>query len=85
MAVHEADTALRSGARSARLMHHPTLSSSTMPLEGRRVVGTAGPCCGGLGIAGYPCVPVLGGEGRPRSGRPQVPLEFVEKLLTATS
>jgi len=41
-----------------------------MPLEGRRVVGTAGPCCGGLGVAGYPCAPVLGGEdGREAAAR----------------
>jgi hypothetical protein len=43
---------------------------------------SAGPCCGGLGDAGYPCAPVLGGRGRPRSGRPQAPLEVVEKFLT---
>jgi hypothetical protein len=54
-----------------------------MPLEGRRVVGTAGPCCGGLGDAGDPCAPVLGGEDGALARRPQAPLEVVEKFLTS--
>jgi integrase len=37
--------------------------------------GPAGPCCGGLGDAGDPYAPVVGGRGRPRSGRPQAPLD----------
>jgi hypothetical protein len=41
-----------------------------MPLRGRRVVGTAGPCCGALGVVGDPCAPVLGGEdGREAAAR----------------
>ncbi len=43
---------------------------STMPLEGRRALGTAGPCCGGRWVAGYPCASVLGGEdGRAAAAR----------------
>jgi hypothetical protein len=53
-----------------------------MPLEGRRGVGTAGPCCGELGNAGDPCARYLGGEDGALARRPQAPLEVVEKLLT---
>jgi hypothetical protein len=55
----------------------PHLLLFTMPLEGRRVVGTAGPCCGGLWVAGDPCAPVLGGEDGALARRPQAPLELV--------
>jgi len=69
----------RRGARSVRPMPRtPTLEpppSFFLPLpyrhaESGRVVGTAGPCCGGLGNAGDPCAPVLGDEdGREAAAR----------------
>jgi hypothetical protein len=81
MIVREADTAC-ARAREREFDPPSHLSLSTMPLEGRRVLGTAGPCCGELGNAGYPCAPVLGGEDGALARRPQAPLEVVEKFLT---
>jgi hypothetical protein len=46
------------------------------------MAGTAGPCCGGRWVTGYPCGLVLGGEDGPLAARPQAPLEDVEKVLT---
>jgi hypothetical protein len=44
--------------------------------------GAAGPCCGGLWVAGYPCAPVLGGEdGRAAAARRRH-LRWAEKMLT---
>jgi hypothetical protein len=66
---------------------HPTTPPSplsTMPLEGRRVVGTAGRAAAG-GELRATRAPRSRRRGRPRSGRPQAPLEFVEEVLTSKS
>jgi hypothetical protein len=84
----------RRGARSARPMPRTLTTATTITtllpfflLLGRagERVGTAGPWLRRAGVAGYPCAPVVGGRGRPRSGRPQVPLEGVQKVVTTSS
>jgi hypothetical protein len=51
------------------------------------VVGTAGPCCGEPGNAGYPCAPVsvLGGEDGALARRPQAPLESISAETSHTA
>jgi hypothetical protein len=71
MVVREADTAC-ARAREARSRsttpHHTSLV--IISARGQARGGTAGPCCGGRWVAGYPCAPVLGGEdGRAAAAR----------------
>jgi hypothetical protein len=78
----EADTA-HARARSARPIHHsPPLF--TMPMLGRAGAWWArrGRAAAGGGC-GLPVRPGPRRRGRPRSGRPQAPLEIVEKFLTS--
>jgi hypothetical protein len=59
---------------------------SPLPCAGKRrraASARRGRGCGGLGDAGDPACPGGRRRGRPRSGRPQAPLEVVEKFLTS--
>jgi hypothetical protein len=80
--VREADTALRSCARSANSVHSPTPLLHTAGRQAR--TGHGGAVLRRAGECGRPVRPGTRRRGRPRSGRPQAPLESVEKFLTGT-